>query len=127
MMLAPTQLCTYALCSCALCLVISTLVESALQIRPFLTNKANFPKSQMNVSTFITMNYEQRTMNDEIKNKANSNPIQSQFKPNTNPKQTQYEPNSNPIYPVVASGEAGTNPIYYLLYCTFPMPVFSIQ
>ena len=73
--------------------VISTLVENPLQISPFLTNKANFRKSQMNVNTFITMNYEQRTMNYEIKNKANSNPIQSQFKPNTKPIQTQFKPN----------------------------------
>ena len=40
----------------------------------------------MNVSAVITMNYGQRTMNNDLKNKANS----------------------NPIYPGVASGEAGT-------------------
>jgi hypothetical protein len=50
-------------------------------------------------------------MNYEIKNKANSNPIQSQFKPNTNPIQSQFKANSNQIYLGVASGEAGTNPI----------------
>jgi hypothetical protein len=71
----------------------STTVERALQISPFLTNKPNFRKSQMNVSAVITKNYEQSTMNDEIKNKPNSNPIQTQYKP----KQTQYKPNSNPI------------------------------
>ena len=63
----------------------STLVESALQIAPFLTNKANFRKRQINVSDCFTTNYEQRTMNDEIKNKANTNPIQTQYKANTNP------------------------------------------
>jgi len=57
------------------------------------------------------MNYEQRTMNYEVKNKANSNPIQSQFKPKTNPKQTQCKANSNPTCRGVASGEAGSNPI----------------
>ena len=36
-----------------------------------MQNKANFPHHQMNVSAVITMNYEQRTMNYEIKNKAN--------------------------------------------------------
>ena len=56
-----------------------------------MQNKANFQKSQMNVSTVITMNYEQRTMNYEIKNKPNSNPKQTQYKPNTNPIQTQYK------------------------------------
>jgi hypothetical protein len=70
----------------------STTIESSLQISPFLTNKANFRKSQMNVSTVITMNYEQRTMNDEIKNKPNTNPIQSQYKPNSNPIQSQFKP-----------------------------------
>jgi hypothetical protein len=45
----------------------------------------------MSVSSFITMDYEQRTMNYEIKNKANSNPIQTQFKPNTKPKRTQFK------------------------------------
>jgi len=65
----------------------------------------------MNVTSCLTMNYEQRTMNYEIKNKPNSNPIQSQFKPNSKPIQSQNKPNSNPIYHGVASGEAGSNPI----------------
>ena len=44
----------------------------------------------MNVSKVYTMDYE------NISNWA---------------KRTQFKSNSNPIYPVVASGEAGTNPI----------------
>jgi len=99
MMLTPRQLYTYALCSCAfcylssaICFLSSTTVESALQIRLFMQNKANFQKSQMNVSCCLTMNYEQRTMNYEIKNKANTNPIQSQYKPNTKPIRTQFKP-----------------------------------
>jgi hypothetical protein len=75
-----------------------TDVMSALQIAPLLTNKANFLDNQMNVSSFITTNYEQRTMNYEIKNKPKTNPIQSQYKPKTNP------PNTNPI-------QTQTNPI----------------
>jgi len=71
---------------------ISTTVENSLQIASFLTNKANFQKSQMNVNTVITMNYEQRTMNYEIKNKAKTNPIQTQYKANSNPKQSQTKP-----------------------------------
>jgi len=70
----------------------STLVESALQISPFLTNKANFPKSQMNVSDFIKRDYEQMDTWSSGKNKANSNPMQTQFKANTKPIQTQYKP-----------------------------------
>jgi hypothetical protein len=76
-----------------------------------MQNKPNFQKSQINVSPFITMNYEQRTVNYEVKNKPKTNPIQTQYKANTKPIQTQNEANSNPIYPAVASGEAGTNPI----------------
>jgi len=69
----------------------STDAERSLQIHPFLTNKANFQKSQMNVSYCFTMIYEQRTMNYEIKNKPNTKPIQTQFKPNSNPIQTQFK------------------------------------
>ncbi|MBA7682453.1 hypothetical protein ES703_90803 [subsurface metagenome] len=58
-----------------------------------MQNKANFRKSQMNVSSVITMNYEQLTMNYANKNKPNSNPIQSQSKP-IKANQTQYKPNS---------------------------------
>jgi len=47
----------------------------------------------MNVSTVITKNYEQLTMDNELK----TNPIQTQYEANTNPKQTQNKPNSNPI------------------------------
>jgi len=85
MMLAPTQLFTYPLCSCALYLAISTTVECALQIHLFLTNKANFRKSQMNVNDLLTMNYGKMDTWSIGKNKANSNPIQSQNKPNTKP------------------------------------------
>ena len=58
--------------------------------------KANFRNSEMNVSTAITMNYEQIAMNYDNKNKPNTNPIKANTNPikaNTNPKQTQ----SNPI------------------------------
>ena len=53
----------------------STLVERTLQIAPFMQNKPNFRKSQVNVSAVITMNYEQRTMNYEVKNE----PKRTQF------------------------------------------------
>jgi hypothetical protein len=46
----------------------STSVVSALQIRPFMQNKPNFQKSQMNVSSVTARNYinELRTMNYEL-------------------------------------------------------------
>jgi hypothetical protein len=71
---------------------ISTTVERTLQIHLFLTNKANFRKSQVNVSNVLTRVYEKWTLGQvgktnpkQTQNKANSNPIQSQFKANTNP------------------------------------------
>jgi len=70
--LLPSDLC---LLTSDLCLRIFTTVESALQITSFLTNKANFQKSQMNVSAVKTMNYEQITMNNANKNKPKTNPI----------------------------------------------------
>jgi hypothetical protein len=94
--------------------IISTLVESALQIRLFMQNKPNFQKSQMNVSTVITMNYEQRTMNYEIKNKPNSKPIQTQYKPNSNPIQTQYKPKTKPIQ---TQYKPNTNPMLARYLC----------
>jgi flagellar biosynthesis GTPase FlhF len=98
---------------------ISTTVECALQIHLFMQNKPNFRKSQMNVSPVITMNYEQRTMNYEIKNKPNSNPKQTQNKPKTNPKQTQNKPKTNPkqtqnkpnTKPIQSQYKANTKPI----------------
>ena len=57
-----------------------------------MQNKANFLDDEMNVTSFITINYEQRTMNYEIKNKPKTNPIQTQYKANTNPIRTQFKP-----------------------------------
>jgi len=70
----------------------STFVEDSLQISPFLTNKANFRKSQMNVSSIITKDYEKRTLGQRGKNKPKTNPIQSQYKANSNPIRTQTKP-----------------------------------
>ena len=69
-----------------------------------MQNKANFRKSQMNVSDCFTMNYEQKTLGQLGKTK----PIQSQYKPNSNPIQSQYKPNSKPIQ---TQFKANTNPI----------------
>ncbi len=74
--------------------------------------KPNFRNGEMNVSSTITMNYEQITMNYANKNKPNTKPIQTRseaeipmgellriLKPGTN---------SNPIYPELVEG---SNPI----------------
>jgi len=77
--------------------VISTLVERALQIHLFLTNKANFRKSQVNVTDLVTMNYGKMDTWSGRKNKAKTKPIQTQYKAKTKPIQTQFKPNTNPI------------------------------
>ena len=99
---------------------VSTNVENPLQIGPFLQNKPNFRKSQMNVSDYITREYANWTLGEHGINK----PKQTQFKPdspsaihntqyairNTNPIQTQFmvskvEPPvvSLPVLPALSS------------------------
>ncbi len=81
----------------------STTVESALQIHPFLTNKANFEKSQMNVKDLFTKDYDIMDTWSSEKNKANSKPIQTQYKANSKPIQIQTKPISGvPILQSVA-------------------------
>ena len=70
----------------------STTVEIPLQIQPFLTNKANFQKSQMSVSDLSIREYEQMDTWSSGKNKPKTKPIQSQYKANSNPIQTQTNP-----------------------------------
>jgi len=72
--------------------VLSTTVECALQIHPFLTNKANFQKSQVSLSNLSTRDYEQMDTWSIGKNKAKTKPIQSQYKANTKPIQSQTNP-----------------------------------
>jgi hypothetical protein len=57
-----------------------------------MQNKANFRKSQMNVSNLFTMDYVQMDTWSGRKNKAKTKPIQTQFKAKTNPIQTQFKP-----------------------------------
>ena len=59
----------------------STLVVSALQIRLFMQNKPNFRKSQMNASRVSTRDYENKTLGQRGKNKANSKPNKPNSKP----------------------------------------------
>ncbi len=100
---------------------------SALQIAPFMQNKAKFRKVKLNVNNVLTKDYDQLDTWSIRKTK----PIQSQFKPN----QSQFKPkfkkakmnvtsfltknyeqltmnneliNTNPTYRGVASGEAGS-------------------
>ena len=70
-----------------------TDVMSALQIRLFMQNKAKFRKVKMNVNKVLTKDYEKRTLGQRGKNKPNSNPIQSQFKPNQSQNKAKTNPN----------------------------------
>ncbi len=70
------------------------------QKRAIMQNKPHFLDAQMNVTSFVTKDYENKRLCRCVKTnpiqtqyKPNSNPIQSQFKAKTNPKRTQ----SNPI------------------------------
>jgi len=69
-------------------------------------NKPNLLNAQMNVTTFKTMNYEQRTMNDANKNKPNQTQLpqrdtqyairDTKYKPNqTQPVKTKPRPPSH--------------------------------
>ena len=111
----------------------STTVESPLQISSFLTNKANFPKSQMNINKEMAKEYEKKDTWWSGKNKANSKPNKANLqktkmnvnkvltkayekmsnwaicenKANFNPKQTQTKPISPPGCLVFRCGPAG--------------------
>ena len=86
----------------------STSVESSLQINLFMQNKANFRKSQMNVSIVYTKVYVNETLGQRGKNEPKTNPNepnQSQLNPikaNKMPKQTQYEPNQTQCLPAIS-------------------------
>ncbi len=73
----------FCLESCVCCLWsangTSTSVEDSLQIGPFMQNKPNFRKSQMNVIPYNTSDYENIANRTLGQNKPNSNPI----KPNS--------------------------------------------
>jgi len=99
MKIRPTTIYLLPITSYHLAFGISTLVESALQINHFLTNKANFQKSQMNVNKALTKDYGKMDTWSNGKNKAKTKPIQTQFKANSKPIQSQYKANSNPNKP----------------------------
>jgi len=99
--------------------------ESSTNQLPFMQNKPNFRKSQMNVSILLQKDYENKSNWTIGQNKPNSNPIKPnclktkmdvnsiltkdyerndifavpENKPNSNPIQTQFKPNSNPNKP----------------------------
>ncbi len=85
-----------------ICRELSTSVESSLQIKLFMQNKANFQKVKLSVNKVLTRDYEQldtwsirKTKPIQSQFKANSKPIKANSKPikaNKMPKQTQFKP-----------------------------------
>ncbi len=75
----PLESCILCLESCFLykCRGSITSVEKALQIAPFMQNKANFQKSQMNVSSVYTKDYENIANWTLGENEPNTNPIKA--------------------------------------------------
>ncbi len=76
----------------------STTVEKTLQISLFMQNKPNSPNVQTDLTNLITMIYAYFHSLTKVKNKANSNPIQSQTNPilaQNQGWQTQNKPNQS--------------------------------
>jgi len=76
---------------------------SIAQKELIMQNKPNFPNTQMNISTAITMDYVNIRLRSRFKNKAkqtqfkaNSNPIKAIFTPDT-PKTNPIKPNFKPV------------------------------
>ena len=63
-----------------ICPFSSTNVEDPLQIDLFMQNKPNFRKSQMNVNSILTTDYQNFIPLAGYKNKPNSNPIKPNLK-----------------------------------------------
>ena len=81
----------------------STTVENSLQITPFYAKQTQFPKTIINVNSYMTSIYEIPSRSKGQK----TNPIQTQF----NPKQTQFKPNKAKNKPNKAKNKANSKPI----------------
>jgi len=90
------------------CRETSTNIESSLQIKLFMQNKAKFRKVKFDVNTVLTKDYEQMDTWSIGKNKAKQSqnkPKQSQLKPikaNKMPKQTQFKPKQTQFLPDIS-------------------------
>jgi hypothetical protein len=95
-----------------ICRLSTTNVVCALQINSFMQNKANFQDAQMNVNNALTKAYENKTLGERGKNKANSKPNKANLQNaqiNVNFYSTRdYENKSNWA---ICENKANTNPI----------------
>ena len=74
----------------------STTIESSLQNKLFMQNKANFQKVKLNVTKVLTTDYDQMDTWLSGKKQSQLKPIKANSKPikaNIMPKQTQFKPN----------------------------------
>ena len=110
----------YELRTTVICLFSSTTVEKPLQISSFMQNKANFRKAQMNVTKVLTRDYENKTLGERGKNKANSKPnkanllnaqmnvnkvLTKEYEKMSNWALYENEPKTNPIKPNFTSAQ----------------------
>ncbi|MBC8472312.1 MAG: hypothetical protein H8D56_22860 [Planctomycetes bacterium] len=73
-----------------------------------MQNKPNFRNDKMNINIDTTSNYKEFDPLGVSKNKANSNPIQTQF----NPKQTQFNPIQSQFKPNFYSCHRGSEQMF---------------
>jgi hypothetical protein len=78
-----------------------TNVMSALQIHLFMQNEPKSQKVKLDVNKVLTMDYVQMDTWSIRKNKAKTNPKQSQFEPNTKPIRTQFKAKQTQFNPQI--------------------------
>ncbi len=71
-----------------------TLHEMRAQILLFMQNKAKLLAARMNITSVLTKHYENKRPSGYGENKANTNPIQTQYKPKTKP----IKPNQSQLF-----------------------------
>ncbi len=89
----------------------STTVENPLQIDLFMQNKPNFQKSQMNVSNYLKMTYENKYNWTLGENKPKQSQFQTQFQHLLHPQRDRVEHNYLPatFFPFTSYGPSCYN------------------
>jgi hypothetical protein len=100
---------------------------SALQIHLFMQNKANFRKSQMNVTNLLVRDYVQMDTWSIRKNKPKTNPIQTQYKANSNPNKPNYSFLDSVVAILPGFCYAFCSSIAYIMIWPFVRPDFQLK
>ncbi len=82
-MATEAQTCAIGILTILNILVALHLSRALYKSTLFMQNKPNLLDAQMNVTSFYTVDYENDNTFRLPENKANTNPIQSQYKPNS--------------------------------------------